>query len=111
MEGLRAGRDPPAAARVPRSSGGQPWETSPIAGPAVAAPVGMPGRVLEGRAELASLQVRPYAADAAGAVLRQLPEGAPDVGGQQLPDLLGPVYKEMAAAAQQRAVRSTPRPG
>ncbi len=61
--------------------------------------------------ELASLQVRPYAADAAGAVLRQLPEGAPDVGGQQLPDLLGPVYKEMAAAAQQRAVRSTPRPG
>ncbi len=61
--------------------------------------------------ELASLQVRPCAADVAGAVLRQLPQGAPDAGGQELRELFGPVYKEMAAAAQQRAVRSTPRPG
>jgi uncharacterized Zn finger protein len=52
--------------------------------------------------ELTSVQIRPTATEAAGAVLSQLPEG------QEVRELLAPVYKEMAAAAQKRALRPAP---
>jgi uncharacterized Zn finger protein len=58
--------------------------------------------------ELAAVQVRPCASQAAGAVLSQLPQGLPEVRGRELRELLGPVYKEMAAAAQRRALRAQP---
>jgi uncharacterized Zn finger protein len=56
---------------------------------------------------LASVQIRPSAAETAGAVLSQLPQSVADARGQELRELLAPVYKEMAAAAQQRALRSS----
>ena len=64
----------------------------------------MPGRFLEGRRGSASLEVRPEPVEVAGAVLAQLPPGAPDAGGHDLGELLGPVYEEMSAAAR-RAVK------
>jgi uncharacterized Zn finger protein len=54
--------------------------------------------------ELASVQVRPVASEAAGAVLLQLPRGLLEIRGRDLGDLLGPAYKEMASAAQRRAL-------
>ncbi|HXW82107.1 MAG TPA: SWIM zinc finger family protein [Acidimicrobiales bacterium] len=48
--------------------------------------------------ELASVQIRLSVVEAAGAVLCQLPES------EEIRELLGPVYKEMAAAAQKRAL-------
>jgi uncharacterized Zn finger protein len=58
--------------------------------------------------ELGSVQVRPCSAEAAGAVLSQLPQALPDVRGQELRELLAPVYKEMAAAAHKRALKPSP---
>ena len=54
--------------------------------------------------DLASVQVRPAASEAAGAVLRQLPHGLIDVRGRDLGEVLGPAYKEMAARAATRAL-------
>jgi hypothetical protein len=52
------------------------------------------------------VHLRPSAADTAGAVLRQLPRGILEVRGQDLGEVLGETYKEMAAAAQLRALGS-----
>lgn len=56
--------------------------------------------------ELALVGLRPASSGAAGAVLRQLGKGLVDIRGRDLGDVLAPVYAEMAAAAEQRAVRS-----
>ena len=54
--------------------------------------------------ELASVQVRPAASEAAGAVLRQLPRGLVEVRGRDLGEVLAPAYKEMSLAAGKRAL-------
>jgi uncharacterized Zn finger protein len=55
---------------------------------------------------LASVHVDPTASESAGAVLRQLPRGLLEVRGKDISEVLGDAYKEMAAAAQQRALSS-----
>jgi len=57
--------------------------------------------------ELASVHVRPVAADTAGAVLRQLPRGLLEVRGRDLSDVLAPAYQEMATTAERRALASS----
>jgi uncharacterized Zn finger protein len=54
--------------------------------------------------ELASVQVRPAASEAAGAVLRQLARGLVEVRGRDLGEVLAPAYKEMSLAAGKRAL-------
>ena len=55
---------------------------------------------------LASVHLRPAASDTAGAVLRQLPRGLLEVRGKDVGEGLTDAYKEMAAAAQRRALSS-----
>jgi uncharacterized Zn finger protein len=54
--------------------------------------------------ELAGLQVSPLAAEAPDALLRQLGPAPVDVGDQNLVELLGGAYVQLAAAAERRAV-------
>jgi uncharacterized Zn finger protein len=56
--------------------------------------------------ELASVQIRPVASGAAGAVLRQLPRGLLEVRGKDVGEILEVAYQEMATAAQRRALGS-----
>ncbi len=60
--------------------------------------------------ELASVHVRPEASEMAGAVLRQMPRGILEVRGRDLGEVLTTAYKEMAAAAQHRALAPHPLP-
>jgi uncharacterized Zn finger protein len=55
---------------------------------------------------LASVHLRPAASESAGAVLRQLPRGLLEVRAKDVSDLLADAYKEMADAAQRRALGS-----
>jgi uncharacterized Zn finger protein len=54
--------------------------------------------------ELASVQVRPAASEAVGAVLRQVPHGLVEVRGRDLSEVLAPAYQELATAAERRAL-------
>jgi uncharacterized Zn finger protein len=54
--------------------------------------------------ELAGLQVSPLAAEAPDALLRQLGPAPVDVGDQNLVELLGHAYVQLAGAAERRAV-------
>jgi uncharacterized Zn finger protein len=54
--------------------------------------------------ELAGLQVSPLAAEAPDALLRQLGPAPVDVGDQNLAELLGRAYVQLAGAAERRAV-------
>lgn len=57
--------------------------------------------------ELASVQVRPTASEAVGAVLRQVSRGLVEVRGHDLSEVLAPAYQEMATAAGKRALSSS----
>jgi uncharacterized Zn finger protein len=56
--------------------------------------------------ELASVQVRPVAAETPGAVLRQLSRGLVEVRGRDVGELLAPAYEQMAREAPRRALGS-----
>lgn len=104
------GRDRAAALRRLRElRGGATTEPAdvepPPAGPRPALSE-LLGSFWEGGPALASVQLRPVASETAGAVLRQLPRGLLEVRGKDVADLLGEAYKEMATAAQHRALRS-----
>jgi uncharacterized Zn finger protein len=61
-------------------------------------------RFWEAGPELGSLRVRPAAAEAPEALLRQLDPPPITVRGRDLVELLEPAYREMAAGAERRAL-------
>jgi uncharacterized Zn finger protein len=59
----------------------------------------------ESRPALADLNINPLAAEATDVLLRQLGPAPVDVDGQNLVDLLAPVYRVLAGQAERRALK------
>jgi uncharacterized Zn finger protein len=68
-------------------------------------------RFWEAGVELTSLRMRPRAAEAPDALVRQLDPPRVRVRGRDLLELLGPAYREMAAGAERRAMGVEDEPG
>ncbi|HWF56297.1 MAG TPA: SWIM zinc finger family protein [Solirubrobacteraceae bacterium] len=114
LEHLRALRVGSSAARAARGTGRRAGSASAVAATSAASPEGSeslgPALIDEidsfwhSGPALSDLHVNPFAVEATDALLRQLGPAPVDVGGENLVEILTPVYRALAEQAERRAL-------